>query len=97
MTHTPDDLMKKKLTLRLNASAIRKAKSYARARGISVSQLVENHFVLLEAAEHHRSPVEETSLPAPEDVPPLIQAMRGVARGPAKEGDYYAHLEAKHG
>ena len=88
--------MKKKLTLRLDASAIRKAKSYAQARGISISQLVENHFVLLEAAEHHRSPAEETSVPAPEDVPPLIQSMRGVARGPARAHDYYAHLEAKH-
>ena len=88
--------MKKKLTLRLGASAIRKAKSYAQERGISVSQLVENHFVLLEAAEHSKSPAAETPFPAPEDVPPLIRAMRGVARGPAKEGDYYAHLEAKH-
>ena len=57
-----------KLTLRLDADAIDRAKRYARARGTSVSALVEGYFAALNAASDSPSgdgaaSVERTALP----------------------------------
>lgn len=79
--------MKKKLTLRMDQKAIAQAKAYARRRGTSVSKLVENFFVALEADETN-SEIETSR---------LVRELAGIAADTdVSREDYYDHLEEKH-
>lgn len=79
--------MHTKLTLRLEARLIRRAKAYARRRGKSLSAIVADFLVWLD-----RSPagVEEPRSPA-------VRSLTGALAGRrVKEEDYRAYLERKH-
>ena len=75
--------MRTKLTLRLDSDLVRKAKTYGKSRGKSVSQIVADYFHLLE-----RPPEEGETVATP-----LAQSLRGILRGTAvDEADYRDHL-----
>ncbi|HEU5281822.1 MAG TPA: DUF6364 family protein [Gammaproteobacteria bacterium] len=79
--------MNTKLTLRVDAQLIKKAKKYAAMHGVSVSEIVGNYFALLgkkvEQETHHALP--------------MTRALRGVLKGVSvNEGEYKAHLEKKY-
>jgi hypothetical protein len=82
-----EGVMNTKLTLRVNAQLIKKAKKYAAMNGVSVSEMVGNYFALLgkkaEQETHHALP--------------MTSALRGVLKGVSiNEDDYQAHLERKY-
>ena len=79
--------MQTKLTLRLDDALIKRAKSYARKSGKSVSQIVAGYFSLLDD-----KPEKEIS-----ELTPLVRSLKGSLKG-GKVGkkDYYKFLEEKH-
>ena len=79
--------MHTKLTLRLDARLIRRAKAHARRSGKSVSHLVADYFALL----------DQSAGPGDESLPLLTRSLYG-AFAPAQidEADYHAYLEEKH-
>jgi hypothetical protein len=80
--------MQTKLTLRLDAALIQRAKTEAQRRGKSVSQLVAEYFALLNAG----SRPEEATLP------PQVRALKGILRDADVDvADYHRHLEEKYG
>lgn len=78
--------MQTKLTLRLDADIIRRAKAYARRRGKSVSTVVSDYFATLRAAEGEAR-----------ELTPTARALLG-ALGPAgaDEVAYREHIEKKY-
>jgi hypothetical protein len=77
--------MQTKLTLRLEAQLIERAKAYARQRGTSVSQMVADYFALLDRQEQD------------EPLTPLTRSLRGALRGAnVDEDDYHRNLEKKY-
>jgi len=77
--------MQTKLTLRLEAQLIERAKAYARQRGTSVSQMVADYFALLDRQEQDEPPA------------PLTRSLRGALRGVnVDEDEYHRHLEKKY-
>jgi uncharacterized protein DUF6364 len=80
--------MQSKLTLRLEARLIRRAKAYARKAGKSVSSIVADFFDRLEAAPESD---------ATESVSPAVRSLSGALAGKSvREEDYRDHLEEKH-
>lgn len=81
--------MQTKLTLRLDDRLIRRAKSYAKQQGKSLSVVVADMFRLLAATE---APTEDLPLT------PRVAALQGaLAHGRRiKEEDYRRYLEKKH-
>ena len=78
-----------KLTLSVDRHVVARAKAYARARGTSVSRLVETMLDLAARGEVGRPEVHET---AP---PPVLTRLRGsLARGAVE--DYQRHLARKY-
>ena len=57
--------MTKKLTLRFDADVIDRAKSYAQAHGMSLSQIVERYFDLL----------TKPATPPAEELPPIVKRL----------------------
>ena len=79
--------MQTKLTLRLDAELIDRAKSYARRSGQSVSQLVADYLEML----------PEPGQRQPRPLTPIVESLRGVLAGSGlDEEDYRRHLEEKH-
>lgn len=77
-----------KLTLRLDESLIKRAKSYARRHGKSVSQIVADYFLLL----NQMVSFEETSASLP-----LTRSLKGVLKkAKLSEKDYHAYLVKKY-
>lgn len=77
--------MQTKLTLRLDTQLIERAKTHARNRGKSVSQMVADYFTLLGQEEQ------------PETLAPLTRSLHGALRGIAvDEDEYHRHLEEKY-
>ena len=73
-----------KLTLSVNPHTVRRAKRYAKARGTSVSRLVETMLDLIAA-------------PAPDgDAPPPVLAKLRGSLGKGTVADYRRHLERKY-
>lgn len=82
--------MQTKLTLRLEQRLIRRAKSYARRTGKSVSELVADFFGQLEARPE--APPETASAQSP-----AVRSLIGVLAGSElDEADYRAHLVKKY-
>ena len=73
----------RKLTLSVDPEVVRQAKRYAKARGTSVSRLVERFLGLLA-----RPPVR------PDD-PPVLRRLRGILKDGDRE-DYRRYLDRKH-
>ena len=80
--------MHTKLTLRLEADLIQRAKSFAKKAGKSVSRVVADYFTVLE-----RPPRRDKTL----SFPPLVRSLKGSLRkGRLDERDYRRYLEEKH-
>lgn len=79
--------MQTKLTLRLDDELISRAKSYAKKRGKSVSQIVAGYFSVLDAA-----PEREES-----EFTPLVRSLKGSLKGAkVDKKDYREYLEEKY-
>jgi hypothetical protein len=80
-----------KLTLRMDSRLIEEAKSWARAHGVSLSELVAGYFASLAA-------------PPGRDLAPWTRRLAGVARGPEDvvptdeqiRAEHAAHVDARH-
>jgi hypothetical protein len=82
------DAVNTKLTLRMDARLIRRAKAYSKQRGKSLSKLVADYFAALIAVEEEREA---------EDTPPITAALSGLLEGSGvDELDYYDYLEKKY-
>ena len=80
--------MQTKLTLRLEEELIRRAKSFAKRTGKSVSQIVADYFASLEG----RTPAEHEA-----ELTPVVQSLKGALRGAHVDTeDYHRHLEDKY-
>ena len=80
--------MHTKLTLRLEADLVQRAKSFAKKTGKSVSRIVADYFTVLE-----RPPKREKPL----SWPPLVRSLKGsLRRARVDEKDYRRYLEHKH-
>jgi hypothetical protein len=78
--------MHTKLTLRLDAALIRRAKAFAKRSGKSVSAVVADYFAALDAGDG-QAPV----------FGPKVRSLLGVVRErPLEETGYRRHLERKH-
>jgi Family of unknown function (DUF6364) len=78
--------MNTKLTLRLDAGLIRRAKAYARNTGKSVSAVVADYFASLEPAGEPRL-----------ELTPRVRSLRGALKGTrVAEESYRKYLEGKH-
>jgi len=79
--------MPTKLTLRLDEELIQRAKSFAKKRGKSVSQIVAHYFASLD-----KKPREHSM-----DLTPIVRSLKGTLRGiDAQVEDYRRHLEERH-
>lgn len=80
--------MQTKLTLRLEDRLIRRAKSYAKRSGKSVSELVADLFSRLTTPETN----------SPRDLTPVVRRLAGALAGRSLDkGDYRKHLADKYG
>ncbi len=80
-------VMATKLTLRMDERVIRRAKTYAKKSGKSVSNLVADFFVLLATGEEKHT----------FDITPKVKSLRGAFRGARMTTDSYRrHLEDKY-
>ena len=73
-----------KLTLSVDGRVVSSAKRYAKLRGVSVSEMVENY---LAAVAEPPSPTLGSA--------PVLRSVRGVLRN-ADVGEYRKHLAAKY-
>jgi hypothetical protein len=78
--------MQTKLTLRLDDQLVKQAKTYAKQSGKSLSQLVADYFLLLNA--------RSSSKP---EMTPSVQRLKGVLKkSQADVQDYQKYLEEKY-
>mgnify|MGYP001166020767 CR=1 FL=1 len=83
--------MQTKLTLRLDKHIIGNAKLYARRRNKSLSQIVEEYFLLL------TNPTESLPEAVDDELPPITRSLLGILHDEAiGEEDYRRYLEQKH-
>lgn len=83
-----------KLTLSIDPVVIARAKRYAKARGTSVSRLVEQ-MLDLASSDATLSRDSRTRQAPPPELPPVLARLRGsLKRGTVD--DYRAYLERKH-
>jgi Family of unknown function (DUF6364) len=73
-----------KLTLSVDERVVSRAKEYAKARGVSVSEMVENYLAA----------VAEPPVPADRDAP-VLRSVRGSLRH-ADLAEYRKHLASKY-
>ena len=79
--------MQTKLTLRLEEQLIRRAKSYARRSGKSLSELVADLFSRLNTPE----------VPKAQELTPAVRSLAGALSGrPLDRAEYRKHLHDKH-
>ena len=79
--------MQTKLTLRLDEDLIQRAKSYAKKRSKSVSQLVADYFASLD---------KKPKRPG-RDLTPIVRSLKGALnRTDVDVEDYRRHLEERH-
>ncbi len=74
---------RKKLTLSVEESAVRRARRYSKRHGTSVSELVSRFLGSLEDE--------------PKATPPIVSRLRGVLPANTSVEEYRRHLVAKHG
>ncbi len=80
--------MHTKLTLRLEADLVQRAKSLAKKTGKSVSRIVADYFTVLERPPRRDAPVSW---------PPLVRSLKGSLRkARVDEKDYRRYLEEKY-
>ena len=80
--------MHTKLTLRLEADLVQRAKSFAKKTGKSVSRIVADYFTVLE-----RPPRQNKT----QSWPPLVRSLKGsLRRARVDEKDYQRHRQEKY-
>lgn len=78
--------MQTKLTLRLDARLIQRAKRYAKRSGKSVSTVVADYFSAL------GTPLDDST-----SLPPKVRSLLGaLGSAPVDETEYLRHLESKY-
>jgi hypothetical protein len=77
--------MASKLTLSVDPNVVSRAKSYAKQRGISISEMVETYLAA----------VSEPSLSTPKGPTPVLRMVQGSLKK-ASPQDYRKHLAAKY-
>jgi len=82
--YTKGKSMNTKLTLTVEEEIIADAKAYAKKRGQSLSDLVENYFKLL---------TKENRIVKPKQLSPRIRRLRGILKVERKNYDYREELE----
>jgi hypothetical protein len=83
--------MQTKLTLRLEKRLIEQAKLFARQRNKSLSQVVEEYFVLLSRVVEPYAPTLQ------DELPPITKSLWGILRDKeVDEQDYKLYLETKY-
>ena len=81
--------MRTRLTLKIEAALVKRAKAFAREHGASVSEIVTAYFASL--------PHEEMAGFDVNELPPLTRSLLGVCKGSDfKMDDYIAYLEKKY-
>lgn len=80
--------MSTKLTLSIEAHVIEKAKKYAKAKGVSLSHLIENYLMSL---------TKDTSNRVEEPLTPLTQSLRGSFQAPDDFDENKALLKSLEG
>jgi len=81
--------MRTKLTLRLDEDLIRRAKSFAKERSKSVSQIVADYFASL-----GKDPSKDRGK---KDLTPVVRSLKGAMRAAHVDvEDYHRHLEERH-
>jgi hypothetical protein len=81
-----EKLMNTKLTLRLDEDLIKKVKTYAAKRGISLSELVANYFAML-LVERDKE----------DELPPKLASLKGILKNKnIHENDYKKYVERKY-
>ena len=84
--------MQTKLTLRLDAKLVKRAKVYAKRTGKSVSQMVADFFVLLGSSSEEDGEDEDGP-----NLTPTVRSLKGVLRGTdVNVEDYRRYLRDKH-
>ena len=88
--------MQTKLTLRMDKELIKQAKSYAKNRGKSLSELVADYLAALDLGIFQKSQDAK-----PEATPPITASLWGILAGDPTESaldedDYRSYLEKKH-
>ncbi len=79
--------MQTKLTLRIDDELIRRAKSFAKKAGKSVSQMVADYF----------ASIEDKPQEANAEFTPVVRSLKGALRGANIDfKDYRKHLEEKY-
>lgn len=87
--------MQTKLTLRLDAELIRRAKAHAEREGQSVSELVAGYFARLTQPP---SPDAAGAIQSAAPAAPITTRLLGALQGSVlDEQDYRQHLQQKHG
>ena len=80
--------MHTKLTLRLEADLVQRAKSFAKKTGKSVSRIVADYFTVLERPPKRDKPVSW---------PPLVRSLKGsLRRARVDEKDYRRYREERY-
>ena len=74
---------KKKLTLSVDERVIERARRYSTRHNTSISQLVTNYLIQLDA-------------PSEANLTPWVQRIRGILPSETSVEDYRRHLEEKH-
>lgn len=80
--------MNVKLTLKLDELAISAGKKYASEHNKSLSQLVEDYFIMLDSAG--------TTVVEQVPISQKLSSLVGIGAGPLDEDDYRTHLLRKH-
>ena len=98
--------MPTKLTLRLDAALINRAKSYAHEQDRSLSQLVADYFARLTVTPQAAGKAQAPGTVARPALGPITEGLRGAlsrpaggavaAKAPKRRDDYRAHLEEKY-
>lgn len=87
-----------KLTLRLDAGAIARAKRVARARGTSVSALVEGYFAALDAPPESHLSRDGSTAEARPSLPPMTAWFASLPpASPVEEAAYERYRDEKYG
>jgi Family of unknown function (DUF6364) len=77
-----------KLTLSVDDRVVKRAKRYARRRGVSVSEIVENYLDVVSGAAAHEKGAAEADAP-------ILRSLRGIIKG-VDPDEYKRYRDAKY-
>ncbi len=87
--------MDTKLTLKLNAAVIDKAKAYAKSNGTSLSKIIENYLSSLSKPKNKKGKQDDEI-----EISPLVKSLTGIIPNLSDDKDhkkeYYEYIAKKH-